>query len=165
MKHRLFFICTVVVLVPAVLVDARSIKQPLAYNHKKHVQELEIECVECHRYAKSMARATIPNIEVCSTCHSDGEPLTDSPAEKQLLDYIKAGGKIPWQKVYRVPSHVYFSHRRHTVLAELPCEQCHGDVGAKEKPLEKQLVPVKMQRCLDCHEEKGVNNDCTRCHR
>jgi len=141
-----------------------AVDQPIPYNHKKHVKDLELDCTECHRYAKTMARATIPNIEVCSTCHSD-EPLTDSPAEKVLLDYIKKGEKIPWRKVYRVPSHVYFSHRRHTVLAGLPCERCHGDVGSRTQPVEKQLVPIKMKRCLECHEKKGVDTDCTRCHR
>lgn len=123
-----------------------------------------MECVDCHRYVQSHARATIPNIEVCADCHFD-EPATDSPEEAKLLAYVNEGRKIPWNKVYRVPSHVYFSHRRHTVLGQVECTTCHGNVGEMSEPLHKQLVTVKMARCIKCHEGSGVDNDCTRCHR
>jgi c(7)-type cytochrome triheme protein len=143
--------------------SAERIEQPIKYNHKKHVKELEMDCTECHRYAKTMARATIPNIEVCQDCHA--EPMTDSGEEKKLVSYITKGEKIPWVKVYRVPSNVYFSHRRHTVLAGIDCTVCHGDIGKLDKPVTRQLVRISMKNCLKCHEKEKAETDCTRCHR
>jgi hypothetical protein len=153
------------ILLIALLLSAPSlaVRQPIDYNHKKHVQDLGLDCTECHRYAKELPRATIPNIEVCSDCHS--EAMTDSPEEQKLLEYIQKGEKIPWRKIYRVPRHGYFSHRRHTVLGQVPCEECHGEVGAQEHALSEPLVPIRMKRCLACHERHEVHNDCTRCHR
>ncbi len=121
-------------------------------------------CVECHRYAETHARATIPNIEVCVGCHSQ-EPLGDSVEESKVIDYVARGAKIPWTKIYRLPDHVFFSHRRHTAIARIDCATCHGKVEEMSGPIEKQNVPISMDRCMDCHEKHDVDNDCTRCHR
>jgi hypothetical protein len=144
--------------------EAASDKQPIQYNHKIHVQENDMECAECHLYAQSHARATIPNIEVCGDCHSD-EPTTDNPEEAKLIGYVMEGRRIPWAKVYRVPSHVYFSHRRHTTLGQIDCVICHGSAEEMTTPFEKPLVSMSMNSCMECHERNGVDNDCTRCHR
>src|SRR3989304_1062587 len=116
----------------------QTINQPISYNHKLHIEKAELNCVDCHKFVETMASATIPNIDVCSDCHS-GEPLSDSPEELMLLKYIEAGEKIPWQKIYTVPAHVYFSHRRHVTIGEI--------------------------ECLKCHKEKKVTYDCLACHR
>lgn len=163
MKSTCFYILVSLTAVFAASVCAKRINQPIQYNHKKHVQELGMECTECHRYAKSMVRATIPNIEVCQDCHS--EPMTESAEEQKLVKYIIDNEKIPWKKIYRVKPHVYFSHRRHTVLAELDCSVCHGDVSEMERPFTRQPVRVSMNNCMKCHENNNVDNDCTRCHR
>ena len=144
--------------------EAASNKQPIKYNHKLHVQENDMECVDCHRYARTHARATIPNIEVCGDCHAD-EPTSDSPEEAKLITYVTEGRKIPWAKIYRVPSHVYFSHRRHTTIAQIDCATCHGNVEEMTTPLTRPLTKISMKRCLECHERNRVDNDCTRCHR
>lgn len=144
--------------------EAASRNQPIQYNHKLHVQDNEMECVECHQYAESHARATIPNIEVCGDCHSD-EPMTDSVEEAKLIEYVSDGRKIPWTKVYRVPSHVYFSHRRHTTLGQVDCATCHGSVEDMTTPFSRPSVRMSMDWCMKCHETNGVDNDCTRCHR
>ena len=72
---------------------------------------------------------------------------------------------IPWVKVYRVDPHIYFSHARHTVLGKIGCEDCHGDVAEMKSAIEKQAVSITMDRCMDCHEQLDVNNDCMLCHR
>lgn len=145
-------------------VGAGKIEQPIQYNHKLHIQEVGSECVDCHRYVNVTARATIPNIGVCGECHED-EPITESTEELKLLEYVSSGERIPWKKVYRLPSHVYFSHRRHTVIGNIDCKVCHGDVREMASPIGKQHVSIKMGECMKCHEETGVDNDCTRCHR
>lgn len=123
-----------------------------------------MDCIECHLYANTHARATIPNIEVCADCHSD-EPMTDSPEEKKLIDHVTRGEKIRWTKIYRVPPHVYFSHRRHTALGGIDCVVCHGNMEEMTAPPEKPVVPVRMDWCMNCHDQHQVDNDCTRCHR
>lgn len=143
------------------------VTQPIAFNHQAHVGKHQIKCVQCHVGAESAARATIPNIEVCGQiCHRPDLPaLTKSRAETALRKYLEAGEKIPWQKVYRVDSHVYFSHAMHTVLAQLSCETCHGNVGDRTTPVQKQVKPITMDNCMVCHEQHGVSNDCNNCHR
>ena len=141
----------------------RPIEQPIAFNHHKHVSELEMECVDCHVYAVNGVRATIPNIEVCGDCHD--EALTDSPEETHLVEYVTAEERVPWRKIYRVPQHVYFSHRRHTKLGEIDCTVCHGAIGERTEPVTRPLISITMDRCIRCHRESGVSNDCLLCHR
>lgn len=139
-----------------------AIEQPIAFNHRLHVQDMGLACVDCHRRALTGARATIPNVEVCSDCHI--EALTESPAERTLIDHIERDEPIPWRKIYRVPDHVYFSHRRHTAIAEIDCERCHGAMATREQPVTHPAVRQTMESCIECHEDNGVTRDCITCH-
>jgi hypothetical protein len=141
----------------------RPVHQPIAFNHSKHVQDLGLVCTTCHLYAETGPRATIPNIEVCEMCHA--QPLTESPEEAVLIEHIQSGEPIRWLKVYRVPAHVYFSHRRHTSVAKIACETCHGAIGERVAPVSRPLVKITMNRCLDCHQSEGASSDCIACHR
>ncbi len=48
------------------------------------------------------------------------------------------------------------------VAAEQVCTICHGNVGAMEKV--KQVRPLKMSDCVDCHRDNAAPTDCTTCH-
>lgn len=139
-----------------------SVQQPLAFNHRVHVQEAGFDCTDCHAYARSGVRATIPTLEVCAGCHE--EASSGSADEARLLGYVRAGTPIPWRKVFTVPEHVYFSHRRHTAAAGLECDVCHGDVAAREEPFSRPRAP-SMDSCMECHRRSGASNDCIWCHR
>ncbi len=139
-----------------------SVRQPIEFNHKKHVDQ-EIECDFCHMYVKTQTFAGIPKIEVCLECHS--EPITQSKEEEKIREYHKKGKDIPWIKVTNLPDHVYFSHRRHVAIAKLKCERCHGDMGKMVKPLKKPLVRLKMGDCIDCHKKRHAKIDCIYCHK
>jgi len=147
----------------ALIPSLGATRQPLAFNHNKHVEELGLPCTTCHLYAKTGIRATIPNIEVCRMCHA--APLTESEEEAHLVEHIQAEEAIPWRKIYRVPEHVFFSHRRHTAVAGVECETCHGDVGSLAAPFSQQMVKITMERCMGCHWEVEASNDCMSCHR
>ena len=140
----------------------RSALQPIAFSHRLHVEELGSDCTDCHLYVLTAARATIPNIEVCGDCHEEAQ--TESPEEARVVEHIQAGEPIPWVKVTTVPDHVYFSHRRHTAIAEIACETCHGEVGQRVEPVVRPAVDMTMDHCMDCHEESGASNDCIWCH-
>lgn len=139
------------------------VEQPIAFNHRVHIEEVGFECTDCHLYAKTGVRATIPNIEICEACHADAEDA--SPGVVRTVEYVERSEPIPWRKVYRVPNHVYFSHRRHTAMAGIACEECHGEVGQRTEPVDRPAVAPTMERCLDCHDERGASNDCLWCHR
>ncbi len=140
-----------------------DIRQPLPFSHKIHVAENELECTECHTRVMEHQRATLPLLEVCQDCHS--EELTETELEAQLLAYTTSDMPIPWQRIYAVPDHVYFSHRRHVVLGELACAVCHGDVASLDVPPTAPVVPVTMDGCMNCHEKNHITNDCLACHR
>jgi hypothetical protein len=141
----------------------RSIPQPIAFSHQKHVQELGMDCVDCHLYALTGERATIPNIKVCSECHE--EVLTESAEEARVVEHVQQGESIAWRKIYRVPQHVYFSHRRHTAIAQIECEVCHGEIGQLTESLTRPLRSLSMNHCMECHDEVEASNDCVACHR
>lgn len=163
-----FAVPLVVVLVIAALFflvnrKADAIIQPIPFNHNLHVEGQELECTLCHEQVMKKARATLPGIETCRQCHED--KMTETEVEAKLLGFISGNREIPWRRIYRVPDHVFFSHRRHTVSGKIGCESCHGNVKALKVPPGYPLVPVTMDHCMECHKEHNVTNDCLACHR
>ena len=138
--------------------------QPIAYNHKVHIDSAGLHCTDCHVHAGDMASASIPSLEVCQNCHST-EPISKSPEELKVLKYIAERKEIPWLRIYKVPDHVYFSHRRHVTGGKLECSACHGNVAEQTKPVSAPFLPVTMENCIDCHKQRKVSNDCLACHR
>ncbi len=146
---------------------AGSVKQPIDFNHKKHIQEVGLECPICHTLVQTYYRATIPNIEICSMCHDEGGDgqKAGNPKTQKVLDFIKKGQTIPWQQVYQVPDHVYFSHQRHVVMGKIECATCHGKIDQTTSPITKVAVKHTMDNCMNCHKKSGVSNDCVACHK
>lgn len=165
--YILLLFAIVAIAVPAVWIVAGSsniaIEQPLPFSHKIHVTDIELECTDCHTRVEVHQRATLPLLEVCQDCHSDA--MTETEIESQLLAYIASEEAIPWQRIYAVPDHVYFSHRRHVTLGQVACEECHGDVASFDLPPAAPIVPIEMDGCMDCHEKNHITNDCLACHR
>jgi hypothetical protein len=158
-------ICLAVVLMGIILVFRHawsSVKQPLAFNHKIHADN-DLNCLDCHQHYKDRASSGKPSLEICAGCHE--EPIGKNKEEKKVVEHIKSGQEIEWQRLYRVPEDVYFSHRRHVVLADIKCANCHGAMEEKTKPPSRPLKKITMKRCMSCHEDKGANNDCISCHR
>lgn len=154
--------CALFLIVHELLPSPAEVKQPLAFNHKQHISK-DWTCAACHPYADQLALAGLPKVKDCVECHESSKVTRPRALEvKKVLD---RGEEIPWQQVYRVPEHVYFSHRRHTELARLDCKECHGDMARVTRAVTRQAKPISMERCMDCHERKRVTNDCLSCHR
>lgn len=145
----------------AVVVYKRQAKhQPIAYNHKVHL-DAGMECQTCHTgIAEGLANARLPTIDICLTCHESD----DSPKTKPIRDYAAKKQAIPWQRVYNVPNHVFFSHRRHVGAAKLDCALCHGDMKKMETPVARPAVTISMSRCIACHRKSKASVDCLACH-
>ena len=137
--------------------------QPIQFNHLLHTEEVGLECTDCHQYVRRAEFAGRPTVDICAECHE--EPLTDSAEEALLIEYIQAGEAVPWERLYHVPDHVYYSHRRHVTVADLDCSVCHGEIGRADKPPPRPLKGLTMDFCLKCHEQRGASTDCNACHR
>ncbi len=159
----LVYLVAVVAVVGALFLNAEGgrVRQPIAFNHKKHLAQ-GLTCEICHTAVAEGTRAGIPTVETCLTCHSD--PQTKSAEEAKVRGYGDRKEAIPWKVVHRIPAHVYFSHRRHVALAKLDCAPCHGKVAARTKPFTRPAVNFSMDFCMRCHRKANANTDCLSCH-
>jgi Zn finger protein HypA/HybF involved in hydrogenase expression len=166
MKTRLYLIIAVAVVLSSFVflsLSSGKIHQPLRYNHLKHVDEAELECADCHQYVEEREFAGIPNINECAECHSD--LLGETEEEKKLQTYIEADSLIHWKRIFKLPKHVFFSHRRHVSMAEIECAECHGEIQNLTEPPQPANNRITMSFCMDCHSKQEVDNDCLACHR
>ncbi len=140
-----------------------AVSQPIAFNHLKHTQELGLDCVFCHTYVETGAHPGLPDADTCSLCHR--APLGESEEAAKLSQLIADGEPLRFNKLFRLPDHVFYTHRRHVGIAELDCTICHGEISETEIPPERPLVEISMSFCLDCHLEQEETVDCNACHR
>lgn len=138
------------------------VAQPIAFNHRKHVKDLDLACSSCHQFYETETFSGLPDAEVCATCHS--EPQGKSKEEERLVKLLKTGSGLQWASLFRQPAHVFYSHRRHVVAAKIECAVCHGSIAQTTAP-PQSARKLRMQDCLDCHQKSGVPTDCTACHR
>ncbi len=140
-----------------------AIPQPVAFNHLKHTQELQLACDFCHPYVSTGAHAGLPNADVCSMCHQTPQGTSEEAA--RVTELISDGDPLTFNKLFRLPSHVFYTHRRHVGIGELECANCHGAIADTERPPERPLVRVDMNFCMDCHQEHEETLNCVACHR
>ncbi|MFQ6677269.1 MAG: cytochrome c3 family protein [Fidelibacterota bacterium] len=140
----------------------KPIKQPIAYNHSIHVNDAGLDCTDCHSGAVNKIRATLPSIKKCKSCHS--EMQGESIAETLVVKAVNNKEEIPWQRIYQLKDHVFFSHRRHVTAGNLSCELCHGNVEEMVVPPKQPLIPISMDNCIKCHDSKSISTDCLNCH-
>ncbi len=167
-KGILVFILFVIGIFAGYFIVSGSLKpQPtgddISFSHYAHTTLHKIKCVSCHRGVETQEMASVPNIQVCSMCHST-LMNPKSEREKKIYEYVKENKTIQWKIYYHVPDYVMFSHRRHVKLGKLECTDCHGDMTKQTSPDLKNVSAIKMQFCFSCHEDKKVTTDCNNCH-
>lgn len=141
----------------------RSVTQPIQFNHQIHVKTVGLECATCHLYFAEGERSGLPDLGICQGCHQ--EPVTESPEERKLIALLAAPSQPAFEKLFRLPDHAYYSHRRHVMVAKLACEVCHGGIADTTAPPARPLVRMDMSACIDCHTRQNVQTGCTTCHR
>jgi hypothetical protein len=139
--------------------SAAAPAQPIAFNHKLHVQTAKMSCNDCHEPRGNGTALAIPQPAKCMRCHAS--IATDKPDIQRLAEAAKNEDPIRWVRVYRVPSFVTFSHNTHTAAGST-CEECHGPVAERTAiTLEKD---TSMGSCIGCHQAKGAPATCDTCH-
>jgi menaquinone reductase, multiheme cytochrome c subunit len=139
-----------------------SARQPIAFNHAKHVKDNDLACSTCHEYYEKQAFSGLPTSEVCASCHL--EPQGKSEEERKLVRLLKAGAPLEWKPLFLQPPHVYYSHRRHVMVAKIDCSVCHGGIAQTSFP-PTRVRKLRMADCIGCHEKRGAPTQCTVCHR
>ena len=154
-----------------------EVVQPIQFPHKTHV-ELNLECTGCHERAEKGSVAGRPPTALCLSCHAGG----DGTGEIKKVQAFEKVGEIPWKRVWRLPPHVFFSHRTHVVVAKVQCQTCHGPMQTLDRPPARPLKTLTMDDCIACHEERerrvertadrgaakgarALSTDCSVCHR
>ena len=158
-----FAVLAVVVIVPLVARAGPSVPQPIAFNHRKHTADLGLTCEFCHKYVRVSAHSGLPDGQTCSMCHQAPQGTSEEAA--RVTELLASGDPIRFNKLFSLPSHVFYTHRRHVGIADLECETCHGAIADTERPPSRPLVRVDMDFCMDCHRQEGQSLDCNACHR
>ena len=134
--------------------------QPVAFSHRVHAGDNKIGCTMCHAYAASGPIAGIPSTARCNGCHKFVD--ADKPDVVVVNKAFEEGKPLIWNRVYRVPDHVWFTHERH-VAANVKCQECHGEV--QKMDVIRQESSLQMGWCVDCHTARGASLDCLTCHK
>lgn len=155
--------------------------QPIAYSHRLHAGELEIDCLYCHSAAETSRHAGIPATSVCMNCHQViSTSLGAVRAEDELAQRENRRPRSitspEIRKIYtafgldenrtadptRRPEPVAWTRvhnlpdyvyfdHRAHVAASVPCQSCHGPVETMERV--RQIEDLSMGWCVNCHRQ------------
>ena len=134
-------------------------EQPLPFSHAVHAGVRQISCLFCHDGADRSPSAGMPEVGKCFLCHQ--VIAIELAPVAELRDYYFDQRPMPWVRVNRLPDYVHFTHELHLARG-VDCGYCHGDVKAMDRVQVAQ--PFKMGFCIDCHRQRGANQDCSACH-
>ena len=127
-------------------------KQPVAFSHAIHADQLGMDCRYCHTGVEKSWFSNIPAAETCMRCH--GTVLKDSPKLALVRESYTSGKPIPWVWIHKTPDFVYFNHSVH-VNRGISCVHCHGQINKMDEVYHAK--PLSMAFCLDCHRAPEAN--------
>ncbi len=128
-------------------------KQPIAFSHKLHAGQFEIDCNYCHTGVRKSKSANIPSANICMNCH--GQILTESLEIQKIYAAIENDRPIEWVRVHNLPDLAYFNHEQHVKVGDQECQTCHGQI--QEMEVVEQFAPLTMGWCISCHKETKVD--------
>lgn len=154
-------------------------EQPIAFSHRLHAADLQINCLYCHFGAEKSRHAGIPAASVCMNCHTFvAAPLGAVRAEDELAkEENRSPGRVvspQIQKIYdalaldesmnrdaaKTPTPIewvkihnvpdfVYFDHRAHVSAGVSCQRCHGAVETMERVF--QVEALNMGWCVNCH--------------
>jgi hypothetical protein len=166
----------------------KQVEQPLSFSHKVHTGEKGgMACADCHSLGTDGRFSGIPRLEKCAGCHA--QPIGATDGEKKFVDsFVATGREVPWLVYARQPDNVHFPHAVHMAGNAVACERCHGPHAATDTLRTWQVNRIsgysrdiwgpriarvgrrpwegmKMNDCIECHEERGRASSCLACHK
>jgi len=137
--------------------DGYKPAQPIAFSHKLHAGQYQINCQYCHVGVEKGKSATIPSTNICMNCHGYIEqgPKHGKKEIAKVREAYEKKKPIEWVKVHNLPDLVYFNHSQHVKVAGLECKECHGPVEEMEEVY--QFSRLTMGWCVKCHREKEID--------
>jgi len=132
-------------------------QQPIAFSHKVHAGEYEIDCKYCHTGVAKGKNATIPSVNICMNCHNQikSGTLTGEAEIAKIVRAYNENKPIEWVRVHNLPDLAYFNHAQHVTVGGIECETCHGPI--QEMEVVRQHSLLTMGWCIDCHRTTQVN--------
>lgn len=134
-------------------------KQPIAFSHKLHAGENDIDCNYCHTGVRISKNANIPSPNICMNCHTMIKNVAGqsgvSPEIQKIYDAIENDRPIEWIRIHNLPDLAYFNHSQHVEVGGIECQTCHGEV--QEMEVVRQHSLLTMGWCIDCHRKTDVN--------
>ena len=157
--------------------------QPIAFSHRLHAGELQVQCLYCHSGAEKSRHAGIPAANVCMNCHrfvsaplgairaedalakkEKREPRrVVSPEIRKIYDALALNEKMqrdpdkPTAPIAWIKVHnlpdFVYFDHRPHVNAGVACQKCHGPVETMERV--RQVEDLSMGWCVNCH--RGVD--------
>ena len=127
-------------------------KQPIAFSHKIHAGQYQIDCNYCHTGVYKSKSANIPSANICMNCHV--EIKKESPEIQKIYTAIEKNRPIEWVRVHNLPDLSYFNHSQHVQVGGIACETCHGDI--KNMEVVAQHAELTMGWCINCHRETQI---------
>ena len=132
-------------------------KQPIAFSHKIHAGQYEIDCNYCHVGAMKGKSATIPSVNICMNCHNQIKQgtLTGENEIAKIVAAYENNKPIEWVRIHNLPDLAYFNHAQHANVAGVECQTCHGPIETMDVVRQHSLLT--MGWCIDCHRTTDVN--------
>lgn len=124
---------------PANVEQGYKPEQPIAFSHKLHAGELQINCVYCHSNVNEGPHATVPAVSTCMKCHSQVQPkVTVVEAISAHDDHGK----------HDEHDHNNQAHDKHHVKLEAK----HA-FGLGDNLVEKEILNPEIKKLLDYYEQ------------
>lgn len=132
-------------------------KQPIAFSHKIHAGDNQIDCNYCHTGALNSKNANIPSLNICMNCHNQikSGAVTGEAEIAKLVNAYNNNEPIEWVRIHNLPDLAYFNHSQHTNVGGIECQTCHGPI--EEMDVVRQHSLLTMGWCIDCHRKTDVN--------
>ena len=154
---------------------------PVYFTHNYHVRKPDeakgvtgegLSCTFCHENIEESAAASdrdIPGHDTCDTCHDDWIGDEDAPAAAkdcarchEDVDLTRGAAATQGVQKLTIPDpNILFPHDAH-ISAGVECTQCHASVP--NKAVAGRNDYPTMDRCIECHAERGVSTECKTCH-
>ncbi len=135
-----------------------SPEQPIAFSHKIHAGQYEIDCKYCHTGVMKGKSATIPSVNICMNCHNQikAGTITGEGEIGKIVRAFNENKPIEWVRIHNLPDLAYFNHAQHVNVGNIECQTCHGPI--QEMDVVRQHSLLTMGWCIDCHRKTDVNS-------